>query len=144
MRGRCWDDSAIGGMRDLWPVVQRDFAPDGSLRDIYVHDTSLDDWNRLVAIARDRYRCEVIANGRELASDLTVSSFSSERATVLIQMDPFAIAGHCFRINEIEFARDAVLTRKPAGVSNPDGDAGRRRAARPITRPPATSITLQP
>lgn len=84
MRGRCWDDSAICDMRDLWPVVQRDFAPDGSLRDIYVHDASLDDWNRVVAIARDRYRCEVIANGRELASDLTVSSFSSERATVLI------------------------------------------------------------
>ena len=31
-----------------WSTVAEDFEPDGSLRDIYVHDTTRDDWQRVL------------------------------------------------------------------------------------------------
>lgn len=35
----------------MWERTREDFAPDGALRDVYVRGTSMEDWNRLFALA---------------------------------------------------------------------------------------------
>lgn len=36
-----------------WPSQKADFEPDGSLRDIYVQNATIDDWKRVVALIMD-------------------------------------------------------------------------------------------
>ena len=38
-----------------WALVAGDFEPDGSLRDIYIHDTSRTDWERVLGHLKARY-----------------------------------------------------------------------------------------
>lgn len=46
---RDWRDALIRGVLD-WPKHEADFERDGSLRDIYVLDTTADDWRAMVAM----------------------------------------------------------------------------------------------
>lgn len=42
------NDTLIGAVLD-WPNQKADFVRDGSLRDLYIHDTTVQDWKLVIA-----------------------------------------------------------------------------------------------
>jgi hypothetical protein len=109
-----------------WDLVKPWFAPDGALRDIYVHDTSRSDWQALIAgLATWGYPTHWAIDGRDASPRASADAAfaASEHAAVLLRIDVASVKLHChfFTADEIELdldpkqvhdqsAFDAVLT----------------------------------
>jgi hypothetical protein len=46
-----------------WNTCRRDFEPDGALRDIYVHGTSIEGWRAVFDMLRRNYALEFLVDG---------------------------------------------------------------------------------
>ena len=98
-----------------WGQVAEAFAWDGALRDIYVFDTTLDDWRRVIAELRDRYPStfEVDGEPRDLPPDVAALFAGSRQEAHCWRIhrnddDRADLNCHFFDTSEIEFDIDPV------------------------------------
>jgi hypothetical protein len=97
-------------LEQLWEAVRADFAPDGALRDIYVFDTSLDDWRALFAIIASggwsaRFHAEGTPMGGPL-QDLRVLFGTNAQPLLEVDLGGIVLNAHFFRESEIELDCD--------------------------------------
>jgi hypothetical protein len=102
-----------------WPQVAHEFEPDGSLRDIYVSDTSSADWQAVLDHLREKYGpVRLTVDG----VDTPVPAHVRELFAIRERANPelgFLVAGmrlacHLFTQDEIEF------DLRPEEVTGPD------------------------
>jgi hypothetical protein len=91
-----------------WDRVSRDFAPDGSLRDIYIENTTLADWERTIAHIQKRYgpvRFTIDGESAPIpANPGEIFDIRSDRSALLtFAVEGIEIAAHFFVASEIEF-----------------------------------------
>lgn len=112
-------DRATLDADELWRKACAEFAPDGTLRDIYVASTSVDDWNTLVAVAR-RSGCKVEQSTRTepLIHQLAEAHFhGDERAILTLDVAGMELVGHCFSSSEIELSFSPEQVRGAADLA---------------------------
>lgn len=97
-------------MNYKWATVNWIFKPDGTLRDIYVQNTSLDDWGKLIDLLNADYDLNYFSenkiNKSEVYNYLEDESGEVEMKTVSIQSENIKINCHFFLIEQIEFDID--------------------------------------
>lgn len=88
-----------------WSVQQQDFEPDGSLRDIYVLGTTVDDWNEVVRhIGLGSYRAKFAMNGAPMPIPHRVDElFGTAQGLLTFWVGTVDLACHFFAADEIEF-----------------------------------------
>ena len=91
-----------------WHDYQIEFAPDGSLRDIYVFETALSDWQKLVDFLRNsKYQCTFLDdNSEHNLPDDVVTIFDKSLTTwalLSVQVGDIILSCHFFSPEEIEF-----------------------------------------
>jgi hypothetical protein len=71
-----------------YQVAWEAFKPDGSMLDLYVPSTSLDDWHRLISFVRRTYRTEYVVDlvPRKFPDDLESVFADHERASPLLKI----------------------------------------------------------
>jgi hypothetical protein len=88
-----------------WEVQKQDFEPDGSLRDIYIRRTTIEDWRAVLAlILQGPYQ----ADFRRAQAAVTVPSdvgslFGTPDFLLRFSVDKVDLACHFFSSDEIEF-----------------------------------------
>ncbi len=95
-----------------WDQVRSDFAPDGSLRDIYVLDTTLHEWRKVLELLLAR-GARLSRGDRPIAlpEDLEILfAASDERARLSFDVGPIDLCCHFFMPEEIEldFVSNAI------------------------------------
>lgn len=116
--------SSSGLVSENWERFAKDFEFDGSLRDIYVFDTSLDDWNELFRfLIRQRYTFEFSGawSGDDFPSDLArlFRSGPDCPATLMsIQFSGLRLNCHFFEVHEIEFDIDPREVTDATGLAD--------------------------
>lgn len=104
-----------------WEAIAADFEPDGSFRDVYVIDTTVEDWQRLVTFIRQWgwwHAYEEDGHATRLPSDVREIFGRRSRVSVLLRLRPFRLLNincHFFGEDEIEFDLD------PREVSGQEG-----------------------
>ena len=103
-------------MTATWNNIAWIFEYNGSLRDIYVQDISLDDWRKLIDFLNDTYKLKYGITGEEKDSKqidkdyiiryLTDNSGEMESKSVTIDLDGVNINCHFFLPDQIEFDID--------------------------------------
>jgi len=90
----------------LWQLSRGDFASDGALRDMYVHDVGVAEWNDIVAVARGTCSgLSVTSLGEQVPHELAKDHFVSDsRATIVFRVGSVGISGHCFDSSKIELS----------------------------------------
>ena len=93
-----------------WEQYQKEFEWDGSFRDIYIFETSLDDWQNLLDfISANRYEFEYKINGDAVAlperAD-TIFECKNYRSLLTVKVGDLILNCHFFTLNEIEFDFD--------------------------------------
>jgi hypothetical protein len=90
----------------LWQLSRGDLMPDGALRDIYVHDVSVAEWNDMIAVARGTCSgLRVTSLDQQLPHELAKNHFFGDsRATISFRVGSVSISGHCFDSSEIELS----------------------------------------
>ncbi|GLC24618.1 hypothetical protein [Roseisolibacter agri] len=95
-------------MEPRWPDVAPDFAPDGSLRDVYVFGTTEADWDAVLAHVRARYaplRFTVDGEPAPVPARFADGYAVRERAApcLTFHVGGVALACHFFDPGQIEF-----------------------------------------
>ena len=98
-------------MANEWSRAKKDFEPDGALRDIYVLDSTIEDWDKFVANIRDRaISFQYSVNGQPAplpSSALLVFDKRVEAAPLLaFSTGSVLFTCHFFASNEIECSFD--------------------------------------
>jgi len=103
-------------MTATWDNIAWIFKYDGSLRDIYVQDISLDDWRKLIDFLNDTYKLKFGITGKEKDSKqidkdymiryLIDNSGEMESKSVTIDLEGVNINCHFFLPDQIEFDID--------------------------------------
>ena len=103
-------DTLIGAALD-WPRQKADFEPDGSLRDIYVQDASVEDWQAVVTrILGGNYRARLQRGGADVPIPTVFEAvFAGEldggdRHFMSFTVGDIVLDCHFFSPNEIEFS----------------------------------------
>jgi len=101
-----------------WTVFEAEFYRDGSLRDIYVLDTQLQDWAAAANFIARRYRFEFTGAWQEASFPSDIERLfptdpESPLTTLSLDVSGVRVNGHFFTAHEIEFDLD------PAEVSDP-------------------------
>jgi len=97
-------------MNMLWDEYKIEFISDGSLRDIYIKDIDLDDWQAFIDILRSmdlELKYEVdgkVSNLTEFIKDIVLDCERSHLLRILL--DEISINCHFFMSNEIELDLD--------------------------------------
>jgi hypothetical protein len=92
-----------------WRTYRKPFVPDGALRDIYVFNTDLDDWNRVAEfISRSGLEYQFSGAWAGLAFPSEISRLfqcgpDSDRTCLGIQICGVLVNCHFFMIDEIDF-----------------------------------------
>jgi hypothetical protein len=98
----------------LWQLSRGDLAWDGALRDMYVHDVGVAEWNDMIAVARGAsLDLSVTSLDQQVPHELTQNHFAGDsRATILFRVGSVSISGHCFDSSQIElsFAPDEITS----------------------------------
>ena len=92
-----------------WSNCERDFEPDGSLRDIYVLETSLADWERLLQALPSTYQLHFQSGDLETLPSTASEAFRLAQVQgALLKIDAEGIKVHChfFWDRDIEFDVD--------------------------------------
>jgi hypothetical protein len=93
-----------------WEQYQKEFEWDGSLRDIYIFKTSLDDWQKLLDYIRAcRYTSEYKIDGDAVAlPERAATIFECENSRSLLSgnVGNLVLYCHFFTVDEIEFDLD--------------------------------------
>lgn len=85
---------------------QKDFEPDGSLRDIYVLDTTVDDWRKVIDYIRQfcqPARYTLSEKRREMPDVLQVFALRDKSPLLMFQVGKVELACHFFGEEQIEF-----------------------------------------
>lgn len=90
-----------------WDTCRREFEPDGALRDIYIHGTTIEHWRTLFAALRATYALEysVDATARALPAvvDEAFTTRDIANPSLNFQVGGIVVACHFFTTTEIEF-----------------------------------------
>lgn len=90
-----------------WDTCRREFEPDGALRDIYVHDTTIEHWRTLFDVLRATYRLEYSVDGTSRPLPAIVDEAFTTRDTASpslhFRVGGIVVACHFFTTTEIEF-----------------------------------------
>jgi hypothetical protein len=93
-----------------WEQYQKEFEWDGSLRDIYIFKTSLDDWQKLLDFTRaGRYTFEYKIDGDAVALPeraATIFERENSRSLLSANVGNLLLNCHFFTADEIEFDLD--------------------------------------
>jgi hypothetical protein len=91
----------------LWAFCKRNFEPDGALRDIYVHGTTIADWRSLFDVLHDQFSLRYSVDGEAFPFPMVVDEVFAIRETAnpLLTFDigGVVVACHFFVDSEIEF-----------------------------------------
>ena len=98
-------------IRDVldWPSQKSDFEPDGALRDIYIQNTTIEDWKLAVSVIMDGgFGARLERGGDSVAVPSTFESLFDQNDSHLLS---FTVGGalltcHFFSSDEIEFSLD--------------------------------------
>jgi hypothetical protein len=98
--------------RPSWSDVSEDWESEGGLRDVYVFETSVDDWQRVLDLVRAQWSCAYSEDGKPTAMPADVRTIfraREQRAVRLaIQAAPaIHVNCHFFLPEEIEFDLDS-------------------------------------
>jgi hypothetical protein len=91
-----------------WELVSSDFEPDGALRDIYIENTSLADWEQAIAHIQKCYGPVTFTIDGESAPIPTspgeIFDIRADRTALLtFAVEGIEVATHFFAASEIEF-----------------------------------------
>src|SRR5262245_43215278 len=88
-----------------WSVQKADFEPDGSLRDIYVLGTTIDDWKKvLTLIFKESFEAKLFHDEEAQSVPSEIESLFGTTSNVLrFSIHGVQLACHFFTVNEIEF-----------------------------------------
>lgn len=90
-----------------WENINWIFKPDGSLRDIYIQNTSIEDWGKLIDLLNSAYNLKYFSESKinkdEVLKFLKDETGEVERGTVSIEIENIKINCHFFLIEQIEF-----------------------------------------
>jgi hypothetical protein len=93
-----------------WNTCREDFVPDGALRDIYIHGTTITDWNLVYGRIQADYDLKYSVDGSQQPFPATVEEAFETRKTAvaLLSVDIGGIIVNChfFPGDEIEFDID--------------------------------------
>ena len=99
-----------------WSQVLEDFAPDGSVRDIYVRQVSTEDWEVAYRWLLDKYRHEFTRDGIRIDPPSSVESIWRDRAVAFshltLRLDGLQVNCYFFESNDLE------LDFRPEQVDN--------------------------
>jgi hypothetical protein len=102
----------INAMTRLWESIKQEFEPEGALRDVYISNTTLRDWEDVLAHLREsNYHLTFFRDGEQAELPLTASAIFeiSEKEHCFITTD---IGDNCLNchffgyVEEIEFDFD--------------------------------------
>lgn len=90
-----------------WENINWIFKPDGSLRDIYIQNTSIEDWGKLIDLLNSEYNLKYFSESKidkdEVLKYLKDETGELECRTVSIEIENIKINCHFFLIEQIEF-----------------------------------------
>ncbi|MGC4122776.1 MAG: hypothetical protein QM765_51030 [Myxococcales bacterium] len=86
-----------------WPRQKDFFAPDGSLRDIYVLGTNAEDWATVLSWLGSRCRAECTQNGSPIPLPSRFDQVSRESLLLTVWVGETDLCCHFFVVDEIEF-----------------------------------------
>jgi hypothetical protein len=90
-----------------WDTCRREFEPDGALRDIYVHGTTIAHWRTLFDVLRATYTLEYSVDGTARPLPTIVDEAFTTRDTASpslhFRVGGIVVACHFFTTAEIEF-----------------------------------------
>ncbi len=90
-----------------WENINWIFKPDGSLRDIYIQNTSIEDWGKLIDLLNSEYSLKYFSESKidkdEVLKYLKDETGEVECGTVSIEIENIKINCHFFLIEQIEF-----------------------------------------
>jgi hypothetical protein len=90
-----------------WETCRRDFEPDGALRDIYVQDTTIDDWRGVFDMLRRTYDLEFLVDSEPRALPTTVDEAFAIQVTaspiLRFRVGGIVVISHFFIAEEIDF-----------------------------------------
>jgi hypothetical protein len=88
-----------------WKLQKADFDADGSLRDIYVLGTTIDDWKEVLAlILREPFEAKLLRDAVAQALPTDIESLFGTTSNLLrFSVHGVELACHFFTPNEIEF-----------------------------------------
>ena len=95
-----------------WIAAAPEFAWDGSWRDIYIRDTSLDDWQRVVDSLRDYSPPpSLLLDGVSLSIPPSIKSvlergYDESRPVLCVKAGNISLNCHFFDVGEVEFDLD--------------------------------------
>jgi hypothetical protein len=96
-------------MNNLWDRVHDDLIWDGSLRDIYIRETTLDNWNQFLSVVRETKQYQYFIDG-ELTQLPTVAvdifSKKNHQKLLLVWVGEAQLNCHFFAEGEIELDLD--------------------------------------
>ena len=90
-----------------WKTQRRDFEPDGSLRDIYVRDTTVDDWKVVIALILDgNYQARLVRSGAvvPVPDDFDTLFEADDRHLLSFSIAEVILDCHFFETAAIEFS----------------------------------------
>lgn len=103
-------------MKRNWNEIKWIFEPDGSLRDIYVQNVSIEDWGKLIDLLNSKYIVRFGVNGEDTNPNqidkeyvieyLHDESGKMESKSVSIDIDHITMNCHFFMPDQIEFDID--------------------------------------
>jgi hypothetical protein len=88
-----------------WETCRREFAPDGGLRDIYVFDTTIEHWRKLIRILMDfsDFECCIDGNVRPIPSNVEeIFKLAGASALMRFQSAGVTFVLHFFCLERIE------------------------------------------
>ena len=107
-------------MVEEYAQLSQALEPDGSLRDIYVAGTDLDDWRKFLRWITQSYPSEyqVDLQPREMPDDTAAIFEEAARASVVLMifLGPAQINCHFFAPDELELDLDPSQLQEPDGV----------------------------
>ena len=90
-----------------WKNINWIFKSDGTLRDIYVQNTSIKDWGKLIDLLNSEYNLNYFSSNKidkdEVFKYLEDESGEIECKSVSIEIENIKINCHFFLIEQIEF-----------------------------------------
>ena len=90
-----------------WENIKWIFESDGSLRDIYIQNTSIEDWEKLIDFLNSDYNVtyflENKINKEEVFTYFEDETGNAESSTISIELENIKINCHYFFVEQIEF-----------------------------------------